>query len=253
MRNRLGCQPPATPRLLANPPHGGLLCPGMRGLFLLVVLFLIFTVWLVRRAQQARKFAQSRSNQASISPTPVAQQQMQRRRWPKIFLPIGFLVFILIVFTGRSLPSAVFGFTVLVVLWSFAFLMTGSSRTPPLPSPAVGRRQSNFTSDPLPNPAPQKAIEQLIKLAKNGNPEAQLQLAGLYDNGSEVPQDHALAFTWCQKAADQGLAQAQYWIGKKYLKGVGTACDKKRAIQYLQMAAGQGLRQAQDDLLRISL
>lgn len=107
--------------------------------------------------------------------------------------------------------------------------------------------------DPLPNLASQKAIEQLIKQAKSGNPEAQLQLAGLYDNGSEVLQDHALAFTWCQKAADQGLVQAQYWLGKKYLKGVGTAPDKKRAIQYLQMAAEQGLRQAKDDLLRISL
>jgi hypothetical protein len=178
---------------------------------------------------------------------------MHRRRWPKLFYPLGFIAFILIASTGRGLPSAVFGFAVLVVFWTFAFITTRPSRTRPSPSPAVEQFQSNLASDPSPNPAPQNAIESLINQAKGGDPEAQLQLAGLYDNGSEVPQDHALAFTWCQKAADQGLAQAQYWLGKKYLKGVGTAPDKKRAIQYLQKAAGQGLRQAKDDLLRISL
>src|ERR1035438_1031390 len=100
--------------------------PHMRGPFLLVLLVLLaFAVWLIRRPRQARKFVQSRSTQVSISPTPLPQQQKHPRRWPQIFFPLGFIVFIVIVLTRRGLRSAVFGFAALLVLWSFAFMMKG--------------------------------------------------------------------------------------------------------------------------------
>src|SRR5262249_5997154 len=104
---------------------------------------------------------------------------------------------------------------------------------------------------PSPNDAGQNVLAKLINEAKGGNPEAQLQLAGIYDNGRGVPQDHVQAFKWCQQAADQGLPQAQYWLAKKYLNGEGIGVDKKKGCELLRKAAKQGLQQAKDDLLRL--
>ena len=52
-------------------------------------------------------------------------------------------------------------------------------------------------------------IEQLKAQAKQGNADAQFQLAWLYYDGDGVPQDDTEAAKWYRLAADQGHEAAQ--------------------------------------------
>jgi TPR repeat protein len=52
-------------------------------------------------------------------------------------------------------------------------------------------------------------ISQWQKEAQQGDPDAQYNLAYLYENGIGVPKDEAKALEWYQKAADQGHSSAK--------------------------------------------
>jgi len=55
-----------------------------------------------------------------------------------------------------------------------------------------------------------KTAYQLIKpLAEQGNPDAQLMLGFMYDQGHGVPQDYAEMEKWYRRAAKQGNLSAQ--------------------------------------------
>ena len=88
--------------------------------------------------------------------------------------------------------------------------------------------------------------------AKQGNADAQYNLALLYYLGSEVPRDIRYAIYWYTKAAKQGHVNAQYELGELYIDGTGIIQhDSKQGIYWLTKAAEQGLAQAQFSLAYI--
>lgn len=52
------------------------------------------------------------------------------------------------------------------------------------------------------------------KMANYGNPEAQVKLGEMYEEGHGTEQDYDKARTWYQKAADQGFAPAKKKLSK---------------------------------------
>src|SRR5258708_4627980 len=68
-------------------------------------------------------------------------------------------------------------------------------------------------------------IEELRVRANQGDPIAQFQLAGAYDQGRGVAKNLQEAAAWCLKAAEQGYAPAQNCIGSMHQFGDGVAKD----------------------------
>jgi len=86
-------------------------------------------------------------------------------------------------------------------------------------------------------------IEILRRAAKNGNLDAQFQLARRYQAGIGVPKDAEEAFKWMQKAAQHSqdesakASYARYYLAIIYEKGVGTDQDLQKAYRLYQEAA----------------
>ena len=91
-------------------------------------------------------------------------------------------------------------------------------------------------------------LQQLKKLAAQGNASAQNQLGQLYANGRGVPQDYATARGWYEKAAAQGHTWAQNQLGQLYADGRGVPQNYKAAQQWWEQAALKGSAQAQFNL-----
>ncbi len=92
-----------------------------------------------------------------------------------------------------------------------------------------------------------KAAETLYKAAKQGDPRAQHDLAGLYRDGLGVPKDPAEADKWFvlaaknyRAAAEQGDPKAQCQLGRFCMKGVGVEKDEAEGVRWLRAAAEQG-------------
>lgn len=80
----------------------------------------------------------------------------------------------------------------------------------------------------------------LTRQAQNGDTEAQVDLAyEYYEQGN-----HAKAFEWYTKAANQGDADAQYTLGLMYEEGKGVRQNKSTAKRYFRQVCDQGLRVA---------
>ncbi|MGH9552972.1 MAG: SAF domain-containing protein, partial [Terriglobales bacterium] len=56
---------------------------------------------------------------------------------------------------------------------------------------------------------------------EQGNPDAQIELAGFYEFGDTVPLDLPVAAEWFRKAANQGNAYAQNSLANYYFQGLG--------------------------------
>ena len=83
--------------------------------------------------------------------------------------------------------------------------------------------------------------DEIKRLAKEGEPLGQAQLASLYLLGREgVEVDHKLAAKWMIKAAEQGLTEAQVVVAALYDRGMGVKGDKKIADKWYGKAADQG-------------
>ena len=61
----------------------------------------------------------------------------------------------------------------------------------------------------------------------------------MYENGQGVAQNHQQAFTWLQKAANQGYALAQYNLGVMYGNGFGVAQNYQQAKAWYQKVLAQ--------------
>ena len=82
-------------------------------------------------------------------------------------------------------------------------------------------------------------------------PEAQFNLAQLYDRGRGVPADPAEAARLYRAAADQGHAGAQVNLGRLYRDGRGVARDDAAAAGWYQRAADRGQPIAQFNLAQM--
>lgn len=85
-----------------------------------------------------------------------------------------------------------------------------------------------------------------MRLAEQGDADAQLCLARIYYRGAEgVKQDYAESVYWLHKSAEQGLVEAQVDLGYCYVEGIGVNQDYTEAAKWLRKAAELGWNSAQ--------
>lgn len=83
------------------------------------------------------------------------------------------------------------------------------------------------------------SIQSLLERARQGDAQAQLDLAKRYEAGDGVDQSDSRAAEWFQVAANKGLAEAQYFLGWMYANGYGVPQDKAKALVWFEQAAAQ--------------
>lgn len=86
-----------------------------------------------------------------------------------------------------------------------------------------------------------KSIYWHTKAAEQGNAEAQYTLAVQYDLGDIITKDYSKAVYWYTKSAIQGHADAQFQLGGKYLYGKGIPKDIVLAYAWFNIAQINGL------------
>ena len=84
--------------------------------------------------------------------------------------------------------------------------------------------------------------------AAQGHPEAQFELARMYETGQGVPRDLTEALKLYAKAAEQDHTVAQYNLGVLYNNGQGVARDDKAAAKWYRQAAQKNYPDAQNNL-----
>ncbi len=122
----------------------------------------------------------------------------------------------------------------------------------------------------------QNLFQEKLREAKQGNSNAQFDVAAMYHNGRGVKPDLSKAMEWYNKAAEQnnpkavsrlkliaankdrfdktlaeaekGDAESQYKLGKMYTEGVGVNIDRAKAIEAFENAANQGYAKAEYNL-----
>lgn len=88
-------------------------------------------------------------------------------------------------------------------------------------------------------------IRQLLeRAAKENHPNAQYNLAVMYQKGDGVERDLHKALFWYEKAAQGNLAIAQYNLGMLYFEGSIVEKNEEKAKELWQKAANQGLEVA---------
>ncbi len=96
-----------------------------------------------------------------------------------------------------------------------------------------------------------KDLHTLEAQAGQGDVEAQNRLGELYAKGRGVPQDHAQARAWYEKAAAQGHPLAQNNLAELYFAGLGVSQDYVRAYMWVDLAAahmqGKEKKQAEEN------
>jgi uncharacterized protein len=84
-----------------------------------------------------------------------------------------------------------------------------------------------------------KAVQLYRPLAAAGNPEAQVNLGYMFDEGLGVSRDYGEAVRWYRFAADQGEPQGLSNLANMYRDGVGVQQDYVQAHLWFDLAAGR--------------
>ncbi len=92
------------------------------------------------------------------------------------------------------------------------------------------------------------SLQHLQNNAEYGDVLAQFQLAIMYEEGRELPQDYSQAVAWYKKSAENGYALVQNKLGQMYAQGLGVDKDENQAFAWYQKAAEQNLPEAQVSL-----
>lgn len=87
--------------------------------------------------------------------------------------------------------------------------------------------------------------DELIRIADQGNADAQYELAQRYDSGNRTRKSLKDAFRYFLAAAEQGHTLAQLAVGKAYQQGRGTDKNVRQALDYLKIVAEKGNPEAQ--------
>ena len=100
------------------------------------------------------------------------------------------------------------------------------------------------------NPNSGDALQQLMKVAEKGNPDAQYTIGMAYLEGKGVQKSEEKAIEWFEKAAAKGNPDAAYKLGNYYFYGNSPLIPKfyKKAIEYYTRAAIKGNADAQRQL-----
>lgn len=93
-------------------------------------------------------------------------------------------------------------------------------------------------------------LDNLKKLADEGNMSAQNNLGVRYYKGEGVDQNYEKAFNYLLKAAEQGDAKSQSSIASMYLDGIGTGVppDRVEAILWFNTACMNGSKSGCNNL-----
>jgi TPR repeat protein len=91
-------------------------------------------------------------------------------------------------------------------------------------------------------------VEILRTRARDGDPEAQFDLALRYSEGSGVPESAATAYRWLSKAAALGHVEAMGALGRCYHGGLGCPEDLGLAILWYDKALAAGADDIHGDL-----
>jgi len=94
------------------------------------------------------------------------------------------------------------------------------------------------------NPDYENAAKLLGEAAKQGHPNAQYNLAVMFQKGDGVERSEQKALYWYEKAAESNLAIAQYNLGMIYYAGEIVLKDEDKARELWQKAADQGFEKA---------
>ena len=86
-------------------------------------------------------------------------------------------------------------------------------------------------------------VASLRKQAKEGNAEAQYELAKAYYVGKDVPKDEKQGLEWLRKSASQGHPGAEFALAVLYRDK-----DPKQGLDWLRKSAGHGLAKAEYQL-----
>ncbi len=97
------------------------------------------------------------------------------------------------------------------------------------------------------------AFDASYRLARQGDAEAQADVAFMYYIGFAVRQDDTLAVRWWSLAAEQGYAIAQYDLGVMYRAGRGVTRDDAEAAEWFRRAAENGHEPAKAALSALKL
>ncbi len=82
-------------------------------------------------------------------------------------------------------------------------------------------------------------VEELRKLAEQGDAAAEFNLGMCYERGEGVAKDQEQAVKWYAHAAEQGHVWAQFRLGICYADGAGVAKDQEEAVKWYTRAAEQ--------------
>lgn len=78
----------------------------------------------------------------------------------------------------------------------------------------------------------EKAFKYIKLAADQGHREAEFYLASFYQHNLNVPVNNEETCRLYQSAAAKGHARAMYWVAKCYKKGIGTPVDLKEAFKF---------------------
>src|ERR1017187_4932551 len=84
------------------------------------------------------------------------------------------------------------------------------------------------------------ALSGFRSAAEQGNPDAPLLLAKMYENGEGSPQNYLEALKWYNVAAQKRDAIAENSIGKLYDEGNGVPKDQTEALKWFRLASEHG-------------
>ena len=95
-----------------------------------------------------------------------------------------------------------------------------------------------------------QALNTFYALAKEGDSQAQFNVALIYANGKGVAKDHYQAMVWYEKAAQQRNCDAQYNLAKLIVQKAekGDTHAQERAKEWYEKAAKAGQKEAMNEL-----
>ena len=89
-----------------------------------------------------------------------------------------------------------------------------------------------------------EAISPCSKDAKNGDSQAQYNLAVLYFKGLGTKQDYKSSFAWLSKSTSNDYLPAFNMLGYHYEKGIGVEQDLKKAAHWYKKSAKKAMLKA---------
>ena len=95
---------------------------------------------------------------------------------------------------------------------------------------------------------PTEYCEELVKLAEEGNVEAQSNLGVCYIKGDGVSLNIEEGVKWLKKAVEQNDPQAQFFLSMAYNHGQGVPQDFNESLRLVKESANQGFAKAQSQL-----